>query len=36
VAHRLEERCPDAQVWTVRAGSRFLAHFRSPRSVRIQ
>ena len=26
-AHRLEERCPGATVWVVRAGSRYLTRF---------
>jgi hypothetical protein len=31
-AHRLEERYPDATVWVVRAGSRYLTRFGAGRS----
>ena len=31
-AHRLEARYPDAQIWVVRVGSRYLARFGAGRS----
>lgn len=34
-AHRLQTRHPDAQIWVVRVGSRYLTHFGAGRSRKV-